>query len=507
MRAHRQLSTARALPALRRLARPLLLAPLALLLTLPLSRSASADEAAWRTTPPTPLAPRPFQLPEAARGQLSNGVEVWVVENHEVPITFVALNLKTGSWADPADRPGLASMTLGMLTEGAAGQDNAAFARRMKAIGGEAWSGAGLDTSQLGVSALQRNLPAALDALADMVLRPDFPAEAWAVQQKSSVQNVKAARQDPGAIAGRVMAVQLYGPQYAGRLSQEAAFEAMSPADLKAFWASQARPDEAVILVGGDTTLAEVLPLLEARLGAWKGAGAAPSRPAPQAAALPKHPKTTIFLADRPGATQSTVRVSRFVGERLAADATALELANEALGGAFTSRVNMNLREAKGWTYGARSSIGYTQLPGTWSAGGNFVRDHTADAISELLRELREARGPRPLTADELANAKGGLLGGWPLPFQQPGHLLGELASTWRYSLPADHLRAWPERMRAVTPEAANAAVQQNLVDEGLVIVVVGDATVIRPSLDKLGLPIVPVDTDGAPLAAAAPGR
>lgn len=186
MRAPRHTPTARALSALRRLARPLLLAPLALLLTLPLARRADADEAAWRATAPAPLAPRPFQLPEAAQGQLSNGVEVWVVENHEVPITFVALNLKTGSWADPADRPGLASMTLGMLTEGAAGQNNAAFARRMKAIGGEAWSGAGLDTSQVGVSALRRNLPAALDALADMVLRPDFPADAWAVQQKTS---------------------------------------------------------------------------------------------------------------------------------------------------------------------------------------------------------------------------------------------------------------------------------------------------------------------------------
>ena len=489
-----------ALPSLRRLA-----PALAFALCMPAASTAVADDASWRATPPAPLAPRPFQLPAATRGQLSNGVEVWVVEDHEVPLTFVSLKLKTGAWADPPDRPGLASMTLAMLNEGAAGLDNAAFARRLKALGGEAGASAGLDSSSVGVSCLQRNLPGALDALADMVLRPDFPAPAWAVQQKAAIQNVAAARQDPGAISTRVMSTQLYGPTYAGHLSNAAAYEAMTVDALRSFWTSQARPDEAVILVGGDTTLAEVLPMLEARFGGWKPTTTAPARPDPKAAARPAHPKSTIFLADRPGSTQSTVRVARFVGDRLAPDAAALELANEALGGSFTSRINMNLREEKGWTYGARSGVGYSQLPGTWTAAGNFVRDHTAGAIAELLRELREARGARPLTADELANAKGGLLGGWPLAFESPGYLLGELGTTWRYGLPADHLSSWPERMRAVTPEAANEALRNNIVDEGLVIVVVGDVAVIRPSLEALGMPVVLVDTDGAPLAPAAP--
>ena len=484
-----------------RLARLGLLAVLALT-SLAAPRFAAADEA-WRSAPPAPLAARAFQMPKAAVGKLSNGLTVWVVENHEVPLAYASLVFRTGAWLDPDDKPGLASATFGMLTEGAAGMDDVALAKRLKAIGADAWGSAGLDSASVGVSGLSRSMPAALDVLADLVLRPDFPDDAWAVDQRRRVQSLTGARQDPGAISARVQSAVLYGPHYQGRLRSEAAIQATTTADMRAFWAENARPEEAVLLVGGDTSLAEVLPLLEARLGEWKPAPRAVAPVAPQASALPARGQTTIYLADRPGATQSMVRASRFVGPRDAPEAAALELANAAWGGAFTARVNMNLREDKGWTYGARSGVGYSQLPGTLSVGASVVRDHTADSIAEILKEIKDVKGDRPLTADELNDARGGMVGGWPLNFEQPGHLLGELATVWRYGLPEDWVSGWPDRIRAVTPEAAQQALSQRLSADDLTIVVVGDATVIRPSLEALGLPIIDVDTDGKPTAGA----
>lgn len=463
---------------------------------------AAADES-WRSAAPAPLAARPFQMPQASVGKLSNGLTVWVVENHEVPLAYVNVVFRTGAWLDPDDKPGLASATFGMLTEGAAGMDDVALAKRLKALGAEAWGSAGLDSASVGVSGLSRSLPGALDVLTDLVLRPDFPEDAWAVDQKRRVQGLTAARQDPGAISSRVQSAVLYGPRYAGRLSSEAAVQATTTADLRAFWAENARPEEAVVLVGGDTTLAEVLPLLEARLGGWRPAPRAAAPTAPSADVLPKPQKTTIYLADRPGSTQSMVRASQFVGPRDAPEAAALELANEAWGGAFTARVNMNLREDKGWTYGARSGLSYSQLPGTFSVGASVVRDHTADAIAEVLKEIQAVKGERPLSAEELNNARGGMLGGWPLNFEQPGHLLGELSTVWRYGLAEGWVSGWPDRIRAVSPEAAQQALSQRLSADDLTIVVVGDAAVIRPSLAALGLPIVEVDTDGKPLAPA----
>jgi len=472
----------------------------ALALTSLAAPRAAADEA-WRSAAPAPLAARPFQMPQAAVGKLSNGLTVWVVENHEVPLAYASLVFRTGAWLDPDDKPGLASATFGMLTEGAAGMDDVALAKRLKGIGAEAWGSAGLDSASVGVSGLSRSIPAALDVLADLVLRPDFPEKAWAVDQRRRVQDLTGARQDPGAISGRVQAAVLYGPHYIGRLRNEAAIQATTTADMRAFWAENARPEEAVLLVGGDTTLAEVLPLLEARLGAWKPAPRAAAPTPPAASALPTPGKTTIYLADRPGATQSMVRASRFVGPRDAPEAAALELANEAWGGAFTARVNMNLREDKGWTYGARSGLSYSQLPGTFSVSASVVRDHTADSISEILKEIKAVKGDKPLSAEELNNARGGMVGGWPLNFEQPGHLLGELSTVWRYGLPQDWVSGWPDRIRAVTPEAAQQALSQRLSADDLTIVVVGDAAVIRPSLAALGLPIVDVDTDGKPIA------
>jgi zinc protease len=165
----------------------------------------------------------------------------------------------------------------------------------------------------------------------------------------------------------------------------------------------------------------------------------------------------------------------------------------------FTARLNMNLREEKGWTYGARSGVTDTLLPGVWSAGASVRADASDDAVLEILRELRESLGPRPFTEDELRYARTGLLGSWPLAFERPGHLLGEQAEVWRYQLPADWISGTPARVSAVSLADAQAAWARQLRPDSLLIVIVGDADEVEPGLRAAGLPVIRVDADGNP--------
>jgi zinc protease len=463
--------------------------------------AAPPAEPEHRTTRPAPLARRTFALPEPQEATLSNGLRVVLVENHEVPLVYVNLVTDQGEWTDPDARPGLASVTMDMLNEGAGKRDAAAISKDLRKIGASLGSSAGLDGAGVSVSSMKKNLEPALDIMADVVRRPTFPRKDWDLMKKKRLAELTEARQDPGSMAHRAWSHLLYGDTYAGRLSTEAGYDAITTRDMKSWWQQHLVPSKSLVLVGGDITLDEVVPMLEARLGSWKDPKRIAQHDKPTPDALPTHDESTIFLIDQPGAPQSVVRGGLWVGGRTDADWPAFDLANMAVGGQFTARINMNLREDKGWTYGARSSVSENYLPGLWRAGGSIVTPHTADAVVEILAEVNGALGDKPVTASELEAARGGLLGTWPLSFENPGYLLGETADMWRYDLPGDWLSGRIARYEAVTLEQANAAFAAHIDPAKMVFVIVGDAKTIKgPLAEQTGLPVVMVDADGRPV-------
>jgi zinc protease len=466
---------------------------------------ASEETSAWRNTPPEPLEARPFVLPEPVEGSLSNGIPIVVVENHEVPLVYVRLTLDVGGYMDPSDLAGLASVTMDMLNEGAGEWSAAELSTELRRMGSSLGSSAGNDGAQVGITCLKSQLEPTLDLMASVALHPNFPDADWDLMRSKRIQDLKASRKNPRQMNARAWSHLMYGDRYLGQLSNEAAYEGMST-ELMADWHQRnLQPFNAILLVGGDTTLAKIQPLLEARFGSW-GSGAESLNanglnPAlPQVSDLPEHEGSTIFLVDSPGAAQSVIKVGTFVSSRLDQDYAAFTLANHVIGGQFSARINLNLREDKGWTYGARSRTWHNHLPGLWSVGTSVVTEHTADAVVEILAELSASLGDRPISADELERSKDGILGTRPLSFEQPGYLLDQTRDVVRYGLPSDWISTYEDRFRSVDLEQAQAAWANHINPDALTWVIVGDLEIIRPQLEELMVAMVEIDANGIPL-------
>ena len=230
----------------------------------------TSDVPAHRLEAPGPLAPRSFQLPDAKTVRLSNGLEVLLVENHEVPLVYINVVVRSGSATDFDGLEGLASVTLDMMDEGAGGRSAEELSKAARKLGADVSTFASIDYSGTGLQVLVRNLEPALDLLADVTLRPTFPASDWELLQKRKVQNLAAAKVDPNRVASRVFNRAMHGDAYAGRLTSEASYMGITPEQMKRWHGTHFRPDEALILVGGDTTLDVIVPLLEARFGEWQ---------------------------------------------------------------------------------------------------------------------------------------------------------------------------------------------------------------------------------------------
>ncbi len=456
-------------------------------------------DASWRAQQPAPLAPRPFVMPQAERGTLSNGLPVLVVNNPEVPMVYVTLVFRDGAWTDPADRPGLAAAAMDLMNEGAGDLDTEALSMALKRLASDLGTSAGTDGSSVSLSTLKKNLEPSLDLMTKVLLEPRMPADEWELLRKQRLADLATELKDPNAVSRRVFWRLLMGGSYMGNQPTEASLQAMKVEELRGWLSAHLRPDRAIAMVGGDITLAEIQPLLEARLARWTGP-TTPGPTPPDASLLRGAEKTTIYLVDKPGASQSVIRAGLPVGRRDAPDAAALEMANEAIGGMFTARINMNLREQKGYTYGARTWTYYSYVPGVWIGSTSVRADATVDSVREILGELRAARTDRPITQAELDVARGNALGTFPLGYETPSGLLGGLRDEWTFGLPDGWVQRTPDRVRAVTLEEANAAWQRYVDPDRLTLVVVGDAASLREGLGGLGLPVSEVDLDGNPI-------
>ncbi|MCC7306324.1 MAG: insulinase family protein [Acidobacteria bacterium] len=448
--------------------------------------------------------PQPkFSLPPIEKAKLSNGLEIWMVEQKELPIISMNLVLKTGSVNEPDDRTGVSGLMTQLLDDGTKTRSAVEIANQLQGIGASVNAGSGYDSTNVGLQTLTKNLDQALDIYTDVILNPVFPAKELESLRARALVGLRQQRSNPNAISNNVYAKVLYGDQPYGRDNTEASLKAISRDDLVKYYESTFRPNNGVLIVVGDFNKATLKSKLEKAFANWKP-GDVSARSIPAAKPIEK---ARIFIVDRPGSAQSVVSIGQVGVDRLNPDYYALNVMNTILGGAFTSRINMNLREDKGYTYGARSTWSFRRGAGPFSAGGDIQTAYTKEAVEEFIKELNDIRGGRPVTQKELEYNKQSLIRRYPGAFETVGAISGQLANLVTYNLPQSYFNDYIARVNAVSLSDVNRVAKQYLDPAKMAIVIVGDRKVIEPGLKELGYGITILDPEGKPLETeAGPG-
>ncbi len=447
-----------------------------------------------------------LKFPALQRATLSNGVQVILAERHDIPVVRLSLELPAGYVADVGRKLGTASFTLGMLDEGAGNYDALAFGDRAEALGAQLGAGASLDGGNAYLSALKQNPEPSVQLFATMLREPRFDEKEIERVRQTWIAGIKQEKARPNSAALRLLPPLLYneGHPYAIPFSgsgDEASIQSLTRADLQAFHREWVRPEGATLIVVGDTTLAEITPVLEKHLGSWKGAGPAPKPVVVPSVALPAKPR--VFLVDQPGAIQANVFVGQVVPSTMDPKATEFEIANSVLGGEFSSRLNMNLREDKHWAYGSYSWVSGAKGQRPWMAFAAVQIDKTTESIAELQREISEyASGKVPAKAEEVAKIQATEIRSLPGSYETAGAVMGAIGGIVRYQRPDDYVVQRRAKVEALTPEEVNAAAR-TLQPQALTWVVVGDLSKIEAGVRALDLGEVQVvDADGKPVAA-----
>ncbi len=447
----------------------------------PVTQTASPQELvfpeeAFRATQPVPGPVRPFKLPAVQTFKLASGTEVFLVEQHTLPIVSMDFTFDGGAIADPPGKEGLASVCMAMMGEGTVGKDKVAFSEALADIASSVSAYAGADTQGVSLSSLSKHLDATFVLFADVLLNPGFRPDDFDRMVKRRIEAIKQAKGSPDAIVGRIAGPVLYGATHPyGRITTEASLAALTLDDCRAYHARQLHPGGARLFVVGDITPEQIRARFTGPLLAtWKGkAPKLPKLPKPATA------KARIVFVDVPGATQSQVGFTHFGPLRTAPDYLPTTLAGTIFGGGFTSRVNMNLREGKGYSYGARGGFQYSRQYGAVTAGASVRADATYQSLIELHRELVALQsGKAPATAPELDREKAGAILGMPSRFASAGASLGMFRSLVYFGLPLDYWTTYVPKVEKVTAAQVTAAARKHLKPGQAVFLVVGDGSV-----------------------------
>jgi predicted Zn-dependent peptidase len=445
-----------------------------------------AQDGPDRTRPPV-LAPAVrLMLPAIEKHELANGLDVWLVETHEVPLVQVNLVVQAGSGADPADAFGLASLTAAMLDEGAGARSALEIADEVEFLGAELVTTSSFDASAVRLNVPVRALPAALSIMADVALRPTFPPGELERLREERLTALLQARDDPAAVAAAAFPRVVYGGMHrygTSAIGTTATLAAFTRQELSAFHEQRYRPTGATLIVVGDVSAETVLPLLENAFGEWT-AERTPVDVAVPAAARGRAREVTIV--DMPGAEQSAIRVGTVGVARSTPDYFPLQVLNTVLGGSFTSRLNQNLREEHGYAYGANSRFDMRLAPGPFVAAANVQTDKTAESVTEIFNELAAIR--EPIGADELAKAKNYLSLGFPGAFETIEDLAARIEELAIYGLPDRYYAEYTAAIGGVTAAAARRAAAAHIEPDTLAVVVVGDRTRIEGGIRALNL-------------------
>ena len=454
----------------------------------------------WKTLPGPSPAPG-FKAPKVERARLANGLELWMVPWKTLPVVECRLILRSGSADDPPGKSGRSALLAEVLDKGTVSKTTTELAEALGALGVSPEVAAGVEDTTISLASLSRNLPKALDLLAEMILHPRFDPSEFDRERTQLLAALKTGPDRPMWSASRAFRALIYGKGSPfGNPSQgyPETVKALSVADLKALYAERFVPNNSALIVVGDVDPPALVKLLEATLGAWKPSASTP--PAPVAAALPRADESIVYLVDKPGAVQSILMVGRpWVGrDDPRYDETLI--GNRVLGADFLSRLNQNLREKNGYSYGAGSRFAYRRGGGTWQATSQVRGDATAPALKEMLAELDGVAGARPLSVDEVATAKDGEARSYPEGFAAPRGISAAVAELVELNLPPEELDAALGRIESVGPEAVNAVMRKLGAKPGRLILVVGDRASVEPKLKALGFKEVRVVTpDGVP--------
>ena len=441
-----------------------------------------------RSVMPGPAAEPTFQLPPIHRRKLSNGMEVLVVENHELPTVNMNLVFPTGRSSDPDARLGLANLLAAVWDEGTERRSSDEIAEELAGIGATLSVNSDWDSSSVRLFTLKRHLAAALEIFGDVVQHPAFPEKELDRQRNIALGRLVQVRDEPTLLAGLAVHATLYGrehpygkPQY----GTAASLKSIGRDDLLAFYRSRFRPEAASLIVVGDVAPDEVVGDLEKAVGSWN-----PGGPPPTAQPFPPPPPakpSRVILVDKPGAVQSVIAVGLIGADRRSPDYHALTVMNSIFGGQFSSRLNMNLREKKGYTYGARTTFDWrVHQPGPFVATSSVQTAVTAPALVEFLNEYAGMVGKQPISDDELEFSKKYLTRGYPAGFETPTQVANHLETLVEFRLPDDYFNTYVPKIRAVTAEEVLRVARKYLDVDHLAAIIVGDAKQVEEPLRKL---------------------
>lgn len=440
-----------------------------------------------RTALPVAGPARPFHFPAMTRQALAgNGLDLRIVPLHSAPVVSLTALVRGGSAADPADQPGLSGFTADLLDDGAGVLDGPGLADALARLGAELDIEVWPDATVVTVTALARHAARALDVLADLVRRPRFADHDVERVRGLRLDRLRQIRAQAATQADRAFTRAIYGRHPYGHpgIGDAASVSAITSDDIRRLHARTYRPAATTLVLAGDIGVDEAAMLAEASFGGWRGE-AVPVPPPP--GEVPPAGRR-ILVRSRPGAPQSELRVGHVSAARSTPDYHALLLWNAALGGQFVSRLNLNLRQARGFTYGVRSGFDFRRAAGPFSIHTSVQVSATADALQEIHREVDEMLGARPMTAQELTRAQAAVGLGYPRGFETAQQVGRAVAQMSLHDLAADHFETFVPRLNAVTAADATAAARRHVHADRLTAVIVGDADLVVAQLAARGL-------------------
>ena len=455
-----------------------------------------------RTKVPPPGKPPVLRVPTWTKSVLTNGADLIVSEKHDLPLVSLSITLLGGAnQYEPAGREGAASVTAAMLSEGTKTRDGEALSNALQLLGTSINANVGGESGSIGYVATTAKFPATLEILADMLVNSTFPEVSLERLRGQRLVALTQSKAQPAAIASRVFPRILYGNQHPyGRVVTEESLKAITRDDVIAFHKTYFKPGRALVTVVGDVTPEAAKSTLEKALAAWPAGGERPTFTYPP---VPEARATTIFLVDKPGAAQSTFALGEPGPPRNTSDYFALQVMNTMLGGMFQSRLNANIREEKGYSYGVGSSFAFGKGPGAFRTGGDIVTEKSDAALTEFMKELRGILGARPIADDELTVSKEALIQRLPGTFASVNSINSALTTLWTQSLPDDYYQQYAKSIAAITKDDVLRVAKKYIDLDHLAIVIVGDRSVIEAPLKATGIaPIALFDIEGNALVA-----
>jgi zinc protease len=467
----------------------------------PYPTTLKADAATDRSKEPAIGSAMSLNLPPMQKATLSNGLKIVLAERHTAPVVNFSLLVESGYAADPVDAPGTASFEQRMLEEGTPTRDSLKIGEELESLSANFNAGANLDWASVNLNTLKVNMDKSLDIYADLILHPAFPEKEFARLQKDRLAGIQREKVTPQAIAFRVWPTLLYGKGHPYAVpftgtGTESSVSKMTREDLVKFHDTWFKPNNATLLIVGDTTLAEITPKLESLFASWK-AGDTTKKPIPQ---VSEPEKDVVYLIDRPGSGQSVI-----VGVQLAPpsndpNSIPLQLVNDVFGGNFSSRINMNLREDKHWSYGVRSVLQPAVGQRPYFSISPVQTDKTKEALAELVTEYKNIVGGKPITEAELKDEQADATLGLPGSFETVQQLSGAYGTILQYDLPENYYNTYTQKVLAVTPATANEVAEKYIQPGHLIWLVVGDMSKVEAGIRELNVGEVhKIDADGNP--------